>query len=170
MCQITYIHFWTSDQTCICGRNHLIMFFCCSVTQLCLILFDPMDGSTPGFPVLHYLQVCLNSCPSSQWCHPAISSSVVTFSSCSQSYPASGSFPMSWPFALGGQSIGALAPVLPMNIQGWFLLGLIGLISLLSKGLSRVFSSTTVQKPQFFSTQPSLCSNFHIHIWLLVKL
>ena len=87
------------------------------------------------------------------------------FSSCLQSFPASGSFPMSWPFASGGQSIGAsaLASVLPTNIQGWFLLGLTGLISLQSKGFSRVFSSTIVQKHQFFSAQPSLWSNSHIH-------
>ena len=91
-------------------------------------------------------RVCLNSCPLSRWCHPTISSAVIPFSSCPQSFPASGSFPMSWLFAFGGQSIGAsaLASVLPMNIQGWFPLGLASLISLLSKGLSRVFSSTTV--------------------------
>ena len=91
------------------------------------------------------LRVCSKSCPSSQWCYPTISSSVVPFSSCLQSLPASGSFPMSQFFALGGQSIGvsASASVFPMNIQDWFPLGLPGLISLLSRGLSRVFSSTT---------------------------
>ena len=89
-----------------------------------------------------------NSCPLSQWCHPTISSSVAPFSSCPQSFPASGSFPKSWLFASGGQSIGTLASgsVLPMNIQDSFPLGLTTLISLLSKGLSRIFSSTTVQK------------------------
>ena len=92
---------------------------------------------------------CSNSCPLSRWCHPAISSSVVSFSSCCQSFPASGSFLMSWLFGSGSQSIGASASVLPMNIQGWFLSGLIGLISLLSKRLARVFSKTTVQKHQF---------------------
>ena len=86
-----------------------------------------------------------NSCPSSQWCHPTISSSIVPFSSCLQSFPASGSFLMSWLFTSGGQSIGTSASVLPMNIQDWFLLGLTSLISLKSKGFSRVFSSTTVQ-------------------------
>ena len=86
-----------------------------------------------------------NPCPLSQWCHPTISSSVVPFTSCPQSLPASGSFPMSQLFASGGQSIGASATVLAMNIQGWYPLGLTGLISLLSKGLSRVFSSTTIQ-------------------------
>ena len=111
---------------------------------------------------------CSNSCPLSWWCHPTISSSVVPFSSCLQSFPASGSFLMSRLFAWGGQSIGvsASASVLPMIIQGWFPLGLTGLISLQSKGLSRVSSNTTVQKHQFFSTQLSLQSNFHIHTLL----
>ena len=95
---------------------------------------------------------CSNSCPSSQWCHPTISSSIIPFSSCLQSFPASGSFQMSQLFTSGGQSIGtsASASVLPMNIQDWFPLGLTGLISLLSKRLSRVFYNTTVQKRQFF--------------------
>ena len=108
-----------------------------------------------------------NSCASSQWCHPAISSSVVPFSSCPQSLPASGSFPMSQLFTSGGQSIGisALASVLPMNTQDWSPLGWTGWISLQSKGLSRVFSNTTVQKYQFFSPQPSSQSNSHIHTW-----
>ena len=99
-------------------------------------------------------RACSNSCPSSRWCHPTISSSLVPFCSCLQSFPASGSFPMSRLFTSGDQSIGASASasVLPMNIQGWFPLGLTGLISLLSKGLSRVFSNTTVQKHQFFGT------------------
>ena len=97
---------------------------------------------------------------------PFISSSVVPFS-CLQSFPASGSFLMHWLFASGGQSIGASASasVLPMNIQDWFPLGLTGLISLLSKGFSRVFSITTIRKHQFFSTQPSLWSNYCIHTW-----
>ena len=96
--------------------------------------------------------------PSSRWCHPTISSSVVPFSSCLQSFPASRSFPMSRLFASGGLSIGVLAStsVLPMNIQDWFPLGWTGWLSLQSQGLSRVFSNTTVQKHQFFSTQLSL--------------
>ena len=112
-----------------------------------------------------------NSCPLSQWCHPAVSSSVIPFSSCPQSFPPSGSFPLSQHFASGGQSIGtsASASVLPMNIQGWFPFRLTGLISLLFKGLSRVFSNITVQKHQFFSVQPSLWSNSHICGWLLGK-
>ena len=98
-----------------------------------------------------------NSCPSSRWCHPAISSPVVPFSSCPQSFPASESFPMSQLFTWDGQSIGVSVPasVLPMNTQDWSPLGWTGLISLQSKGLSRVFSNTTVQKHQFFGTQIS---------------
>ena len=106
----------------------------------------------------------------SRW-DPTISSSVSLFSSCPQSFPASGSFPMSRLFASGGQNIGASAsaPVLPMNIQGWLLLGWTCWISLQSKGLSRVFSNTTLQKHPFFSTQPSSQSNSHIHTWPLEK-
>ena len=100
-------------------------------------------------------RACSNSCPLSQWCHPTISSSVTSFSSYPQSFPASESFPMSWLFILGGQRTDALASasVLPINIQGWFPLGLTDLISLLSKGLSRALSSTKIQKHQFFGTQ-----------------
>ena len=114
---------------------------------------------------------CSNSCPLSWWCHPTISSSVIPFSSRLQSFPASGSFPVSRFFASGGQSIGvsASASVLPVNIQDWFPLGWTGWISLQFKGLSRVFSNTTVQKHQFFSTQLSLESNSHIHTLPLEK-
>ena len=110
---------------------------------------------------------CANSCPLSWWHHSTILFSVVPFSSSLQSFPASGSFPMSQLFASGGQSIGASASVsvLPMNIQGSFPLGWTGLISLQSKGLSRVFSSTTIWKHQFFGTQPSFWSNSHICTW-----
>ena len=123
----------------------------------------PCPSPTPG--------VYSNPCPLIQWCHPTISSSVIPFSSCPQSFPASGSFPMNWLFTSDGQRIGtsALASVLPMNIQGWFPLALTGLISLPFKGLSTVFSNTTVQKHQFFSAQSSLWSNSHIHTWLLEK-
>ena len=100
-------------------------------------------------------RTCSDSCPLSQWCHPTISSAVITFSSCLQSFPASGSFPVSQFFALVGQSIGASASVFPMNIQDWFPLGLTSLISLQSKGLSRVFSNTTVQKHQFLESFPT---------------
>ena len=110
----------------------------------------PFPSPTPG--------VYSNSCPLSWWCHPAISSSVIPFSFCLQSFPASGSFQMSQLFTSGGQSIGvsALASVLPTNIQDWFPLEWTGWISLQSKGLSRVFSKTTVQKQQFFGAQLSL--------------
>ena len=102
-------------------------------------------------------RVCSNWCPLSQWCHPTISSSVTPFSTCPQFFPASGSFPMSQLFTSGGQGIGASASasILPMNTRDWFPLELSGWISLQSKGLSRVFSGTTVQKHQFFSTQLS---------------
>ena len=114
---------------------------------------------------------CSNSCPLSQWCHPTISFSFIRFSSCLQPFPASGSFPVSQFFASGGQCIGvsASASVLPMNIQDWFPLGCTGLISLQSKGLSGVFSTTTVQKHQFFGAQLSSQSNSHIHTWPLEK-
>ena len=110
-------------------------------------------------------------CPSSRWCHPAISSSVVPFSSCPQSFPASGSFPMSQLFASGGQSIGVSAStsVLPVNTQDWSPSGWTSWISLQSKGLSRVFSNTTVQKHQFFGAQLSLQPSSHIHTWPLEK-
>ena len=116
-------------------------------------------------------RVYSNSCPSSRWCHPAISSSVVPFSSCPQSIPASGSFQMSQLFASGGQSIGVSASesVLPMNTQDWSPLGWTGWITLQSRGLSRVFSNTIVRKHQFFSTQLFSQSKSHIHTWLLEK-
>ena len=116
-------------------------------------------------------RVYSDSCPSSRWCHPAISSSVVPFSSCPQSLPASGSFPMSQLSASGEQSIevSSSTSVLLMNTQDWSHLWWTGWISLQSKGLSGVFSNTTVQKHQFFSTQLSSQSNSHIHTWPLEK-
>ena len=116
-------------------------------------------------------EACSNSCPSSQWCHPTISSSVIPFSSCLQSFPTSGFFPVSQFFASGSQRFGVStsASVLSMNIQDWFPLGWIGLISLQSKGLLRVFSNTTVQKHQFFGVQLSSQSNSHIPTWPLEK-
>ena len=116
--------------------------------------------------------VCSDSWPLSWWCHPNILSSVTRFYSCPQIFPSTRVFfPVSPLFESGGQSIGVStsASVLPMNSQGWFPLGLTGWIFLLSKGLSRVFSSTTFWKHQFFSSQPSLLSNSHIHTWLLEK-
>ena len=116
--------------------------------------------------------VCTNSCPLSWWCYPTILSSATPMSSCPQSLPPSESFPTSQLFASDGQSIkvSASATVLPMDIQGWFPLGLTGLISLLSKGLSRVFSSTIIRKHEFFTCQYSLWSHSRIHTWLLEKL
>ena len=130
--------------------------FSCSVLSDSLWPHEPQHARPPcpsPTPRVHS-----NWRPSSQWCHPAISSSVVLFSTCLQSFPASGSFQMSQLFASGGQSIGVSAStsVLPMNIHGWFPLGWTGWISLQSKGLSRVFSNTTVQKHQFFGAQLSL--------------
>ena len=157
---VSQIHSWFYEH---------IYLFSCSVVSDSLQAHGlqhnrlPCPSPSPG--------ACSNSSPLSWWCHATISSSVVPYSSCPQSFPASGSFPMSRLFASGGQSIGASASVLPMNIQSWFPLGLTSLISLLSKGLSRVFSSTTFQKRQFFSTQSSLWSTHgpDIHIWLLGK-
>ena len=151
------------------------------VLQFSSVQFSRSVMSDPSWP--HGLQcarlpcpsptlgACSNSCPSSRWCHPTISSSVIPFSSCFQSFPASGSSPMSQFFTSGGQNIGvsASASVLPMNIQGWFPLGWTGWISLQSKGLSRVFSNTTLQKHQFFNTQLSSQSNSHIHTRTLEK-
>ena len=161
-------HLWQFGDVSFCSSvfftSHQYQFS--SVAQLCPNLCNPMDchSLSPG--------VCSNSCPLSQWRHPIISSSVASFSSCLQSFPASGSFQMSQLFVSGGQrsEVSASASVLPMNIQSWFPLGLTGLISLLSKGLSRIFSSITIWKHQFFSAQPSLWSNFHICTWLLEKL
>ena len=137
---------------------------CCSITQSCLTLWLrelqharlPCPSPCPG--------ICSNPCPLSRWCHPTISSSVVPFSSCPQSFPASGSSQMSQLFTSVGQSIGisASTSVLPMNTQDWYPFEWTSWISLQSKGLSRVFSNTTVQKHQFFSTQLSLQSNSHI--------
>ena len=145
------------------------MLFSCSAVSNSLWPYGlqhtriPCPSLSPG--------ICSNSCPLIQWCHPTISSSDVSFSNCLQSFPASGSFPISCLFALGGQSVdpSASASVLPLNSQSLFPLGLTGLISLLFKGLSRVFSSTTFWKNQLFSTQPSLWSNSHICTWLLEK-
>ena len=146
-----------------------------SVQFSCLVVSDslrphrpqharpPCPSPAPG--------VYPNSCPSSWWCHPAISSSVVPFFSWPQSFPASGSFQMSLLFVSGGQSIGisASTSVPPMNTQDWSPLGWTGWAFLQSNGLSRVFSNTTVQKNQFFGAQLSLWSNSHIHTWLLEK-
>ena len=134
-------------------------FFCCSVTKLCPTLCDPMDLSTPGFPVLqHAPRICPSSCPLNQWCHPTISSSVAFFF-CLQSFPVSRSFPVYQLFASCSQSIGASASDLPKSIQDWLPLRLTDLIFLLSKGFSRVL--------QHHSLKVSIlrCSGFFM-IWL----
>ena len=136
--------------------SELLLFSCYHGLQHARL---PCTWPSPG--------ICPSSHPLNWWCHPTISSSASLFSFCLQSFPTSGSFPVNWLFA-SGRSIGASvsASVLPMNSQGWFPLGFTGLIPLLSKGLSSVFSNTTVQKHQFFSTQPSSWSNSHLHMIL----
>ena len=147
---------WVSERFCALPK---VQF---SSVQSCPTLCDPMDGSMPvPVPVpcpSSTPRAYSNSCPLSQWCHPTISSSAAPFSSCLQSFPASGSFPMSQFFTSGGKSTGlsVSASVPPMNTQDWSSLGLTGWISLQPKGLSRVFSNTTVQNHQFFGTQLSL--------------
>ena len=141
--------------------------FSCSVVSNSLRPHESQHARSPSpTPGVHS-----NSCPSSWWCRSAISSSVVPFSSCPQSLPPLGSLPVSQLFTWGGESIrvSALASVLPMNTQDWFPSGWTGWISLQSKGLSGVFSNTTVQKHQFFSAQLSLQANSHIHTWPLEK-
>ena len=141
-----------------------------SVTQSCPTLCDPMDHSTPGLPVHQFLESTQTHV---HWVGDAIqlSHSVIAFSSCLQSFPASGYFQRRQLFASGGQSIGvsALASVLPVNTQDWSPLGWTGCTFLQSKGLWRVFSNTIVQKQQFFGAQLSSQSNSHIHTWLLEK-
>ena len=145
----------------LCGGRKISSVQSLSRVWLC----DPMNCSTPGLPVHHHPGVHPNSCPSSWWHHPAISSSIVPFSSCPQSLSASGSFPISQLFTWGDQSIGvsASASVLPMNTQDRSPLGWTGWTSSQSKALSRVFSNITVQKHQFFGAQLSSQSNSHIH-------
>ena len=143
--------------------------FSCSVVTNSLQPHEPQHARPPCPSPTP--KVYPNPRPMSWWCHPTISSSVIPFSSCPQSFPASGSFQMSHLFTSGGQSTGvsASASVLPMNTQDWSPSGWTGWISLQSKGLSRVFSNTTVQKHQFFGAQLSSQSNSHIHTWPLEK-
>ena len=150
------VNIHTFTNTCI----HILLLFRRSVTS---DSFWPHRLWPARLPCVSLSPgVCSNSCPLSWWCHPIISSSATLFFSCSEHFPASGSFPVSQFFTSGDHSIGASASVsvLPMNSQGWFPLGLTDLISLLSKELSRVFFSTTVWKHQFSGAQPFLCSNF----------
>jgi len=153
------INFWVR-------RN--ISFSCCSVTQSCLTLCDPIDCSTPGLPVIYHLPEPAQAHVQSQWCHPnhlvlchpllLMPSTFPSIRVFSNESALCIRWPKYWSFTFS---------ILLMNIQGWFPLGWTGWISLLSKGLSRVFSNTTVQKHQFFGIQPSLWSNSHIHTWLL---
>ena len=170
-----YVRQWKRHR-CIKSTGCMYILTCPSSVQFsCSVVSDslqPHASQHTGPPCPSPTpRVYPNSCPSSQWCHPAISSSVLPFSSCPQSLPASESFPMSQLIALGGQNIGvsASASVLLMNTQDWPPLGWTSWISLQSMGLSRVFSNTTVQKHQFFSAQPSSQSNSHIHTWPLEK-
>ena len=165
-----YYHKFNLEEIALGNKTNLRRRCCCSVTQPCLTLYNSMDCSKAGFPSLSP-RICSKSCPLSQWCHPTFSTSVASFSSCPRSFLASGCFPVSWLATSGGQSIGVPTSALdlPMNIQGWFPLALTGVISLLSKELSRVFSNTTVWKHQFFGAQLSLWSNFPICTWLLEK-
>ena len=151
VCIYTQMYQIRSDQS----RSHVQLF----ATPWIAVCQAPCPSPSPG--------VHSDSCPSCQWCHPGISSSVILFSSRPQSFPASGSFQMSQFFASGGQSIGvsALTSFVPKKSQGWSPSEWTGWISLQSKGLSRVFSNTTVQKHQSFSAQPSSQSNSHIHTW-----
>ena len=140
-CSVVYYFLW------LCGLQHARL---------------PCPSLSPG--------ICSDSCPLSWWCYLTISSSASLFC-CLQPFTASGSFPMSWLFSSVGQSFGASASALvfPINIQGWFPLGFINLLSWQFKGFSRVFSGTTIQKHQFFSVQASLVSNSHICTWLLAN-
>ena len=156
---------WVNDLICLLFVSIKISCDCCCSVSLKLHGLQharlPFPSLSPG--------VCSDSCPLSQWCYLTISSSVIPFSSCLQSFPTSGSFPVSHFFASGDENIWASVSAHPKNIQGWSPLGWTGLSSLQSKGLSRVFSNTTVQRHQFFSAQPSSWSNYHIHTWLLEK-
>ena len=161
-----FLQWWKCSITVLPNAVFVLYLFSHPVMSDCLGSYGEQHARlscpspTPG--------VYSNSCPLRWWCHPTILSSVVPFSSCLQSFPTPGSFPMSWLFTSDGQSIGysTSASVLPMNIQDWLPLGLTGLISLLSKRLSRVFSHTTVQSHQFFGAQPFSLSSSHIHTLL----
>ena len=142
---------------------------CCSATHSCPTLCDPMHCSAPGLPVFHLPEFAQVHVHCNQWCHLAFSSSDALFPFCPQSFPASGTLPVSHLFASDDQNTeaSALASVLPVTIQGWSPLRLTGLISLLSEGLSGVFSSTTVRRHQFFGIPPSLQSDSHNCTWPL---
>ena len=176
-----------TDAPCLCFTAHVnqqeklsFVFLPWWRTLLCTLCCCSVISNSLGPRGLQHIRllcpslspgVCSNSCPLNQWCHPTVSPSVIPFSSCLQTFPASGSFPVSQLSISGDQSIGTSASALvhTMNIQSWLPLGLTCLISLLPKGLSRVFSGTIVRKHQVFCAQPSLWSSSHIHTWLLEK-
>ena len=162
---IAAVHSFKESTNLFCMRMYQVQFSR-SVASDCLRPYESQH-TRPPCP-LPTPEVYPNSCPSSQWCHPF---SMVPFSSCPQSFPASRSFQISQFFAWGGQVIGisASASILPMNTQDWSPLGWTGWVSLQSNRLSRVFSNTTVQKHQFFGAQLSSQSNSHLHTWLLEK-
>ena len=171
MCKV-YIHFNQVNSTTCLGtekingsHSHLVV----QLLSLVWLFAIPWTAACQASLSLTISQSLLKLMSLSWCCQPTISTCGLAFSSYLQSFPASGSFPVSQLFTSGGQSIGASASVFLMNVQGWFSLGLAGLISLLCKGLSRVFSNTAVQKHQFFNAQPSLWSNSHRRTWLLEK-
>ena len=141
----------------------LLLLFSCSVMSNSVTQWTAAHQTVLRY-LLEFTEICVIL---SQWCHPTILSSIFPFSSCPQFFPASESFPISQLFTSGGQSIGASASVLPGNIQGWSSLRLTGLISLLSKGLSGILSTTAVRRHQFVGILPSLWSSFHSRMWLL---
>ena len=149
----------------------VVVFQSLSCVRLFVTSWTAALQASLSFTISQSLCVCSDLCPLSPLCYLTISYSATPFSFCLQSFPALGSFPMTWIFASCGQSTGesASASVLPMNIKGWFTLGLTGLISLQSKGLWRVFSGITIWKHQFFGAQPFLWSKYHICTWLLEK-
>ena len=156
---------------CACYKTFIILFVVVQSLSHVQLFVTPWTAERQASCLSPSPKACSNSCPLTWWCHPTISSSVIPFSSHLQSFPASGSFQMSQFFESGGQSIGgsASASVLPMNIQDWSPSEWTGWISLQSKGLSRVFSNTTVQRHQLFNAQSSSQFNSHIHTWPLGK-
>ena len=172
--RLAFASSFAKDKICFVSlhfKNVYLKLIFSSVQFSCLVVsdsFQPLESQHARPPCPSTTpRVHQNSCSSKRWCHPAVSSSVIPFSSCPQPLPASESFPMCQLFAWGGQRIGvsASASVLPMNTQDWFPLRWTDWISLQSKGLSRVFFNTTVQKHQFFGAQLSSQSNSHIHTW-----
>ena len=167
---LSFLQMWACTKDLVPNHRITVLNYFSSVQFSHSVMSDylrPHESQKPGCPVHHHLPEVTDSRPSSPWCHPAISASVVPFSSCPQSLSASESFPMTQLFSWGGQSTGvsALASFLPKKSQGWSPSEWTGWITLQFKGLSRVFSNTTLQKHQFFGAQPSSQSNSHIHTW-----